>query len=67
MNYEQAFAVVGLGTFQEVDVGRGLEAITVGKVVWTREVAESEASRLNRTTEGKGAVYFWTSTRVEQR
>ena len=42
-------------------------AITVEKVVWTRAVAESEVSRLNRLTEGEGVVYYWTFTRVEQR
>jgi hypothetical protein len=39
----------------------------VEKVVWTREVAESEVSRLNRLKEGEGVLYFWTFTRVEQR
>ena len=42
MNYEQAFAIVGLDTSEGVDIGSGLEAITVEKVVWTRKGAESE-------------------------
>jgi hypothetical protein len=67
MNYEQACAIVGRNTSGEGDIEGGLEAITVEKIVWTREVAESEASRLNRPKEGTGAFYFWTLTRVEQR
>jgi hypothetical protein len=69
MNYEQAFAIVGLKTSEEADIGsKKPEAIAVEKVVWTREVAESEVSRLNRLNAGKkGVVYFWTLTRVEQR
>ena len=42
MNYEQAFAIVGLDTSEGCVIGSGLEAITVEKVVWTREGAESE-------------------------
>jgi rhodanese-related sulfurtransferase len=68
MNYEKAFAIVGLRTSEEADIGSKPEAIAVEKVVWTREVAESEVSRLNRLNAGKkGVVYFWTLTRVEQR
>ena len=67
MNYEQAFAIVRLDTFLEGELGSRLEAITVEKVVWTREGAESEVSRLNRLNEDEGVVYFWTFTRVEQR
>jgi hypothetical protein len=67
MNYEQAFAIVGLDTSEGVDIGSGLGAIAVEKVVWTREVAESEVSRLNRLKEGEGVLYFWTFTQVEQR
>jgi hypothetical protein len=67
MNYEQAFAIVGLDTSEGVDIGSVLEAIAVEKVVWTRERAESEVLRLNRLKEGESVVYFWTLTRVEQR
>jgi hypothetical protein len=68
MNHEQAFAIVRLDTFHEADIGREPEAIiTVKEVVWAREVAEAEVSRLNRLNGEKGAVYFWTFTRVEQR
>ena len=67
MNYEQAFAIVGLDTSEGVDIGSVRGAITVEKVVWTRAVAESEVSRLNQLTEGEGVVYYWTFTRVEQR
>jgi hypothetical protein len=67
MNYEQAFAIVRLDTSEGVDIGSVRGAITVEKVVWTRAVAESEVSRLNRLTEGEGVVYYWTFTRVEQR
>jgi hypothetical protein len=67
MNYEQAFAIVGLETFQEADIESKPEAIAVEKVVWTRELAESEVSRLNRLNKDKGTVYFWTLTRVERR
>jgi hypothetical protein len=68
MNYEQAFAIVRLDLFQEADIRSEPEVIvTVKKVVWAREVAESEVSRLNRLNEAKGGMYFWTFTRVEQR
>ena len=67
MNYEQAFAIVRLDTSEGVDIGSVRGAITVEKVVWTRAVAESEVSGLNRLTEGEGVVYYWTFTRVEQR
>jgi hypothetical protein len=68
MNHEQAFAIVRLDLFQEADIRSEPEVIvTVKKVVWAREVAESEVSRLNRLNEVKGAMYFWTFTRVEQR
>jgi hypothetical protein len=67
MNYEQAFAIVRLDTSEGVDIGSVFEAITVEKVVWTRAVAESEVTRLNRLNEGEGVVYFWKFTRVEQR
>jgi len=67
MNYEQAFAIVGLDTSEGVDIGSVLEAIAVEKVVWTRERAESKVLRLNRLKEGESVVYFWTLTRVEQR
>jgi hypothetical protein len=67
MNYEQAFAIVGVNISGALDIQSGLEGIAVEKIVWTREVAESEVSRLNRSREGTGAFYFWTLTRVEQR
>ena len=68
MDYEQAFAIVRLDTFQGADLEKEPEVvITVKKVVWAREVAEAEVSGLNKLNEKKGAVYFWTFTRVEQR
>jgi hypothetical protein len=67
MNYEKAFAIVGLDTSEGVDIGSVPQSITVEKVVWTRAEAESEVSRLNRLKEGEGMVYFWTTTRVERR
>lgn len=67
MNYEKAFAIVGLDTSEGLDIGSVPQSITVEKVVRTRAVAESEVSRLNRLREGEGVVYFWTITRVERR
>jgi len=67
MNYEQAFAIVGLDTSEGVDIGSRTEVIAVEKVVWTRAEADSEVLGLNRLKEGEGVVYFWTLTRVEQR
>jgi hypothetical protein len=67
MNCEQAFAIVRLDTFLEVEFASRPEAIAVEKGVWTRQGAESEVLRLNRSNEHEGTVYFWTFTRVEQR
>jgi hypothetical protein len=66
MNYEQAFAIVGLGTSEEADIGSKPEAtIAVEKVVWTREVAESEVSRLNRGVLNSPGVVHLADQRVE--
>lgn len=66
--YDHAFAVVRLDDFQRaVDLETEPEvAITVKKIVWTQEDAESEVARLNKLNKGK-AVYFWTITRVERK
>ena len=58
MNCEQAFAIVRLDTFLEVEFASRPEAIAVEKVVWTREGAESEVLGLNRLKEGEGVVTF---------
>jgi hypothetical protein len=50
MNCEQAFAIVRLDTFLEVEFASRPEAIAVEKVVWTREGAESEV--LKATAKG---------------
>ena len=41
--------------------------ISVKKVVWSKELAESEVERLNRLNADKESIYFSTITRVDKR
>ena len=41
--------------------------VTVKKVVWSREVAESEVERLYRLKSGSEVISFWTIAREEER
>jgi hypothetical protein len=41
--------------------------VNVKKIVWSREVAESEDERLNRLKAGSEIIYFSTIARVERR
>jgi hypothetical protein len=66
--YDHGFAIVRFDTFQKIDPREEPEvAVTVKKIVWSQDVAESEITRLNQLNRDKGVVYFWTITRVERR
>jgi hypothetical protein len=68
MSYWPAFAIVRLDLFHEADIRSEPEVlVTVKKIVWDREVAESEVLRLSRLNDDKDVTYFSTYTRVEQR
>lgn len=42
------------------------EAVTIKKIVWSKEEAESEVKRLNKLNNDKDSVYFWQVTRLER-
>lgn len=68
VEYDHAFAIVRVdGYYRDIrDVMEQPEVfITVKKVVWSKEVAESEVARLNQLNADKESVYFSTTTRVD--
>jgi hypothetical protein len=64
--YDHVFAIIRADPFEHSGATPA-EAITITKVVWSREAAEAEASRLNHLNKDKGAAYFWRVTRLERR
>ena len=60
------FAIIRYDDFQEYAPSEIAEAITIKKVVWSREVAEQEVARLNQLNGDKGVLYFWQMTRLEK-
>jgi hypothetical protein len=69
LKYDHAFAIVRIDGFHhDTDLMEKPEVLViVKKVVWSREVAESEVERLNRLKAGSEVKYFWTIARVEKR
>ena len=67
--YDHAFAIVRIDGFHhDIDLMEEPEVlVTIKKVVWSREDAESEVERLNHLKAGSEVVYFWTIARVEKR
>jgi hypothetical protein len=66
--YDHAFAIVRIDGFHhDTDLMEEPEVlVNVKKVVWSREVAETEVERLNRLKAGSEVIYFWTIARVEK-
>jgi hypothetical protein len=63
--FDHAYAILRLDDPSGQDVSES--DVTVRKVVWSQEAAESEVSRLNSLNADKGARYFWQITRIERR
>ena len=70
-NVDHAYAVIRIdkgrvsvwGIQQVNDVDR----ITVKEIVWSKEKAQEEVSRLNELNKDKNCFYFWQLTRVTKR
>ena len=63
--YDHVFAIVRVDRFHEPGTDPET-AITIKKVVRSRECAEEEVSRLNALNCDKRSVYFWQVTRLER-
>ena len=76
-NFDHAFAILRLDSSHDpsmkwvdilADHGRLYShLVTVKKVVWEAEEAESEVARLNQLNSETGCVYFHQVTRVQRR
>lgn len=64
-NYLHAYAIVRYETERDPSVPIN-DRITVKKIVFDPDYAESETRRLNELNRDKGACYFWQITRIEQ-
>ena len=60
-----AFAIVRVDQFHSEETSL-VERITVKKIVFSKEFAESEVERLTRLNIEKGCIYFVTSTRISE-
>jgi hypothetical protein len=60
---EPAYAIIRVDPHMKRDEDR----LTVTRIVWDQEFAESEVARLNHLNSDKGAHYFWQATRAERR
>ncbi len=70
VEYDHAFAIVRVdGYYRDIkDMMEKPEVlITVKRIVWSKEQAESEVARLNRLNAEKDSIYFSTITRVDKR
>ncbi len=66
LKYDHAFAIIRVDSYGDLYLPPQ-DAVTVTKVVWSREVAEVEVARLNALKKDKGSFYFWQVTRLERK
>lgn len=59
-----AFAILRVN--EHLSTADARERVSVVRIVWTRERAESEVDRLNAAGSSRRAWYFWQSTRAER-
>jgi hypothetical protein len=60
-----AYAIVRVDQFHSEETPL-VERITVKKIVFSKQLAESEVDRLTRINRDKGCTYFVTSTRISE-
>jgi hypothetical protein len=65
MGKQTGFAIIRVDEFLEPSAPTDVR-ITVKRVVWTKEAADAEVSRLNTINSAKGCRYFWQATDVDR-